>query len=154
MTGLNINAVRRELGNLEEFGLLKSSVQGNMKVYAVDRSMAIWEELTSIVLKTEGIAREIKEHLDEIGSIKWAFIYGSYARNEARINSDIDLFIVGDVDEDQLLTHIRAVEAQLSREVHYVLFTDEEFKNRVDSGDSFVSNVLIEPRIAVVGDLP
>lgn len=153
-TDLNINAVRRELINLEGIGLLKSAQKGNMKVYHSDNSMPIWQELTSIVLKTEGVAKEIKEHLDEIGSIQSAFIYGSFAQNDARLNSDIDLFIIGSIDEDRLLSSIRKIEGQLSREVNYVLFSKDEFDKRVEQGDPFVTNVLREPKIMISGKLP
>ena len=42
------------------------------------------------------------------------FIYGSFARGEAGAGSDIDLFIVGEVDEDRLITVLQETEDQLS----------------------------------------
>ncbi|MGB2842997.1 MAG: nucleotidyltransferase domain-containing protein [Halobacteriota archaeon] len=148
----NINAVRRELANLESIGLLKSERRGNSKYYGVNRKMPIYNELASIILKTEGVAKELQDSLSEIG-VEIAFIYGSFASGKAGVDSDIDIFIIGEVDEDNLIIKIREVEKKLSREINYVLFTAKEFEMRGKSKDPFVLNVLREPKIMLVGDL-
>ena len=92
----NINAVRRELSNLEQIGLLKSKKEGNMKYYSVNRDFFIYDELKSIILKTEGVAKVINDDLSKIGNIKLAFIYGSFASGKADAESDIDVFLAGE----------------------------------------------------------
>ncbi|MEA2003696.1 MAG: nucleotidyltransferase domain-containing protein [archaeon] len=151
--GENINSVRRELTNLEEIGLLTSKRKGNLRYYVTDRNMPIYEELTSIILKTEGIAKILKDNLYEMGDIKIAFIYGSFARGEAMTESDIDVFIIGNVNEDILIVAVREIEKKLSREVNYILFMPEEFEERLKNKDPFVLNVLREPKIMFIGDL-
>ena len=148
----NINAVRRELANLEGIGLLKSERRGNSRYYAVNKKMPIYNELASIILKTEGVAKELRDSLIEIG-VKAAFVYGSFANRKAGMDSDIDVFIIGDVNEDELIIKIREVEKKLSREINYVLFTAKEFKKRERNKDPFVLNVLKEPKIMLMGDL-
>jgi predicted transcriptional regulator len=51
ITALNINAVRRELANLEEIGLLTSSRRGNARFYTVNIAFPIYQELVGIFLK-------------------------------------------------------------------------------------------------------
>lgn len=51
ITGLNINAVRRELANLEELGLLMSRRVGNGRFYTVSIAFPIYQELVNIILK-------------------------------------------------------------------------------------------------------
>jgi len=114
--------------------------------------MPIYNELASIILKTEGVAKELKESLIEIG-VETVFIYGSFASGEATVNSDIDIFIIGEVDEDKLIIKIREIEKTLSREINYVLFTAKEFERKKKSKDPFVLNVLKEPKIMLIGDL-
>lgn len=150
----NMNAVRRELINLEETGLLKSSRKGNMKQYILNKEMPLYEELASMVLKTEGVAKILSEHLNELGSIRTAFIYGSFARNNARLSSDIDVFIIGTINEKTLISAFHDLEKQLSRDINYVLLTPEEFALRKQKKDPFVTNVLKEPRVMLQGDLP
>ncbi|MCX6651921.1 MAG: nucleotidyltransferase domain-containing protein [Methanomassiliicoccales archaeon] len=154
LTELNINAVRRELANLEAIGLLTSKPAANTKVYSVDQKMPILQELTSIILKTEGVTRMLKENLAEIGYIESAFVYGSFAKNEAKLTSDVDLFIIGSVDEEKLIGVIHMAEEQTSREINYVAFTQEEFEERRRKEDPFVTNVLREPKIMLIGSAP
>lgn len=149
----NTNAVRRELKNLEEIGLLSSARKGNLKYYTVNKSMSIYAELTNIILKTEAVGRILTENLMKIGDIKAAFIYGSFARGNAGGKSDIDLFIIGHVHEDELIRCIEKLETQLSREINYVLFTPDELAGRIRNKDPFVQNVLREKKIMLIGEL-
>lgn len=148
----NINAVRRELANLEEIDLLKSERRGNSKYYVVNKKMPIYNELASIILKTEGMAKVLQDSLSGL-SVETAFIYGSFASGKAGVDSDIDTFIVGEINEEELIKEIREVEKRLSREINYVLFTAEEFERRKKRKDPFVLNVLKEPKIILIGDL-
>jgi Fic family protein len=51
ITGLTINAVRRELANLEEIGLLSSRRAGNARFYTANIAFPIYPELMGILLK-------------------------------------------------------------------------------------------------------
>jgi DNA-binding transcriptional ArsR family regulator len=54
ITGLNINAVRRELANLEELGILRSRTAGNARFYTAQILCPIYPELVGILLKSKG----------------------------------------------------------------------------------------------------
>ena len=149
----NINAVRRELANLEEIGLLTSVRRRNSKYYIVNKNCPIYDELARIILKTEGVGKVLHDTLAELGRIEVAFIYGSFASGKAGAESDIDVYLIGDVNEEKLVMKIREIERKLSREINYVLFTPEEFEERVKNKDPFVLNVLKEQKIMLMGDL-
>jgi predicted nucleotidyltransferase len=149
----NTNAVRRELNNLEKISVLKSRSKGNMKYYAVNREMPIYKELKSIVLKMGGVSGMLITRLNKLGNIKLAFIYGSFARDEETSESDIDLFVVGDVDEKELLKNIRPLEDMLSREINYALFSEDEFKKRIKKKDPFITNLMKAEKITIIGDV-
>ena len=51
ITNLNINAVRRELANLEEMGLLTSRRVGNGLFYTANIAFPVYQELVSIFVK-------------------------------------------------------------------------------------------------------
>ena len=152
ITGENLNAVRRELASLEEIGLLTSTRRGNARYYVVDRNFPIYHELTAIILKTEGVAKVVRERLAGVGGVDTVFIFGSFASGTAGAASDIDLFIVGDVDENLLMPAVREAESALGREINYVLFPREEMDQRIAMGDPFVLNVLNEPRVMLIGE--
>jgi predicted nucleotidyltransferase len=149
----NINAVRRELSNLENIGLLKSKNKGNMKYYNINKDFSIYPELKSIILKTEGVSKVIKNDLINLGNIKMAFIYGSFASGEDTRDSDLDIFLVGNINEDQLIKELSKLEETLSREINYVLFSKEELDKRIKEKDPFISNLLSGPKIIILGNL-
>ena len=151
MCGENYNAVRRELANLESFGLINGQKKGNQQYYAVNRDFFIYDELQKIVLKTEGIAKIIKEDLARVSNIECMFIYGSFAQGTAGAKSDIDLFIVGDVDENSLIPLVHTSERAINREINYTLMHSDELRKRKRAGDPFVKNVMKEPKIMIIG---
>ena len=153
MTEENMNAVRRELANLQSFGLITGERKGMQQYYTVNRDFFLYEDLQKIVLKTEGVARVIKEHLTGMADIRYMFIYGSFARGSAGGKSDIDLFIVGDIDENELIPLVHESERALDREINYTLMRPAELEQRKRDGDPFVKNVLLEPKLMIIGTI-
>ena len=151
LVGKNYALVRKELARLESFGLLTSEAKGNQTYYSVDRNFFLYPELQRLVLKTEGVAQALKERLADIGDVECIFIYGSFASGTAGAKSDIDLFIVGDVDEDRLIPLLNESERTLQREINYTLIKKEELRDRVAEADPFVTNVLNGPKIMIEG---
>jgi predicted nucleotidyltransferase len=151
MTEENMNAVRRELANLESFGLISGMKKGNQQYYAVNRDFFLYEDLQKILLKTEGVARVIREKLANLEKIDCMFIYGSFASAKTKAKSDIDLFIVSDVDENQLIPLVHESERALNREINYTLMQRDDLKKRKRTGDPFVKNVMLEPKIMIIG---
>jgi predicted transcriptional regulator len=94
-----VSMIRKELTHLEDSGIFVSSKKGNLIYYSLNTSYPLFEELKSIVFKTIGIQGLLKETLSKIKGIEVAFIYGSFAKKEEDVGSDIDLFIVGSEDD-------------------------------------------------------
>jgi predicted nucleotidyltransferase len=151
MTEENINAVRRELANLESFGLISGMKKGNLQYYTVNHDFFLYEDLQKILLKTEGVAGVIKEKLANLEKIDCMFIYGSFASGKALAKSDIDLFIVSDTDENTLIPLVHESERALNREINYTLMQRDDLKIRKRTGDPFVKNVMQEPKIMIIG---
>ncbi len=149
----NYNSVRRELKNLEDLGLLISKKQGNLKYFSIETHYPIYPELRNIIMKTEGVSNYAKDLLSQVSGVEVAFIYGSFASAEADKGSDLDLFIVGDVNEDELLKKISSLEEMVNREINYFLITTDELKARSKKEDAFLYNVLEGPKIMIIGDL-
>lgn len=148
--GENYSAVWKELVRLERLGILTSERRGNSKEYQVNKDCPIAPELRSIVLKTEGAGMAIKEKLQELGSVKKAFIYGSYASGEADARSDLDLMIIGEVNLDQLAPVISELEKELNRPINYVIYSEEEWNEKVAVKDPFQENVTKSPKIILI----
>ena len=147
----NINAVRRELANLESFGIIAGQRKGNQQYYTVRTDHFLYPDLQKVLLKTEGAVGIIHTALSE-EPIECMFIYGSFAKGSAGSGSDIDLFIVGNIDEDQLIPVIHSCEQATGREINYTLMTKWEFRKRKRENDPFVKNVMHEEKILISGN--
>jgi uncharacterized protein len=93
----------------------------------------------------------IKEKLQEMGGVKEAFIYGSYASGEADARSDLDLMIIGEINLDRLAPVISELEKELNRPINYVIFSEEYWKEKKAVKDPFWENVARAPKIWLIG---
>ena len=121
----------RELAALEREGLFTSSRKGNLKFYALNTSYPLFKELKDIIFKTGGVEGSLRELVKEFDGIKRAFIYGSYAANREKESSDIDLFIVGSIIENEWIIELNKVGQKLNREINYVYYGEDEFKRKI-----------------------
>jgi len=152
LTHQPIRAVQRELERLVGIGLIKKSAQGNRYYYRINTDCSIFRELKSVFFKTVGLAGILKARLSNKEDIGIAFVYGSYARNQENLASDIDLMIVGKISSRRLSSIIADAKRELGREINYVVFTEDEFRQKAKRKDHFVSSVLEDKKIYIVGD--
>ncbi len=152
LTGLPIYAVQREVERLRTLGLLVSSAHGNQVHFQVNRGFFLFPELQGIFLKTTGLAALVGATLQKAAEIALAFVYGSYAAHQETITSDIDLLVIGSLSSRALHNTLQEAEDLAHREINYVLFSPEEFREKVQAGDGFLQNVLASPRLFLIGD--
>jgi len=143
--------VSRELKNLEALGLLISEKQGNLKYYSVNENFFLYPELKAIIFKTTGVQGLLKEALERLKGIETAFIYGTYATGKESESSDVDIMIIGKPDLTKLNEIISNLEEKLNREINYMSFDQEEFKERRKAGDAFINDVLSGEKIMLKG---
>jgi len=146
------NAVWQELNNLERIGLLVSERGANVKYYRLNPDFPIYEELKRIILKTSGLGQSLRGALDHLGTVEWAFIYGSVAAGDEDFLSDVDLMLVGEVNLLALSAVIARLENQLGREISYLTLTRAELAQRLADGDPFINNALAGPKVMLIGD--
>jgi len=151
LSGQSIRAVQREVARLEELGIIEKSIQGNRIYYKVNKNCPIFKELKSLLFKSVGIAQVLKGNLKN-NNIQVAFIYGSYARGKENLLSDIDLMVIGKISYRELSHLLSKPRKELMREINYVVFSPKEFKERVKQKDHFVSSVLKDKKIFIVGN--
>ncbi|MGI0102120.1 MAG: nucleotidyltransferase domain-containing protein [Nitrosotalea sp.] len=143
--------VQKELKNLESLGLLDSRKKGNMVLYKLRTKSPIAEDLKRIFLKTESIGQAIMKDLD-IEKIKFAFIFGSFAKGVETPTSDVDVLILGDVNEDDVIRSISKTERRIGREINFILWTEEEFLERVEKKIPLIKEISKTPVIMIAGD--
>jgi predicted nucleotidyltransferase len=150
-TGINAGTLHRELKRMETAGLLTMQRVGNQVLYAANPQCNIMTELQSILRKTVGLADVLREALTPLSArIDAAFVFGSIARGEEAVHSDVDLMVIGAASFDEVVAATYDLEARLGRRVNPVVLTREQFaERRVDS--AFFQRVLSGPRIPLLG---
>jgi predicted transcriptional regulator len=153
-----INSVRRELANLLSIGLISSEGSNNRLYYEVNAKYEYYEQLRSIfttmpVKSADPVIKETREEdqiikkLRSTGSVQFAFLSGSFT-NDSRTN--IDIFVVGDVNKARLAKVVAEMEKEMNRELNYSAMTPEEYQYRLSLNDRFVTNVLEAKKIVVI----
>lgn len=144
--------IRRELMALENAGLFLKENRGNQVYYYLNKSYPLFDELKSIVFKTSGAAKLLQDILMKFKGIRNAFIYGSFAKGEFGVDSDIDLMIIGKIDEEELINKLNKLETQLQREINYTIYSSEEFHQQKIQKNSFILDTLQGEKIILIGN--
>lgn len=144
--------MRRELIRLESVGLLKGRVSGRQKYYSANTEHPLFPEFKSIILKTVGLGDALKDLAEGRNDIELAFIYGSYAKNSENMESDIDLFVLGDIPSKDLQKIISVLETEVKRDINSVIYSTKEFRDKIKAKNHFLISLLKEPKIYLKGD--
>lgn len=147
-----INAVRRELLNMKEVGMVREEKRGNRLYYTFNRSYLFHKDLLSMVAKVTGLGTTIHKSAPKLGRIKFAMLSGRFARKMPRLKDMVDLLIVGDIIMPQLTELIKEQEAKLGREINYTVMTEKELDYRKTHSDPFINRILQGSRVMLVGD--
>lgn len=152
LLGEDSTNISRELARLEKMGILVSTLEGRQKYYQANRQSAIYSELCGLAIKTAGVADVLRKAVAPMSNqVSLAFVYGSMAKGTATSVSDVDLLVVGDLDETALHVALMQAQEQLRRSVNYTLLSQSEFLRRRREKKGFLARVLAGPKIAIVG---
>jgi predicted nucleotidyltransferase len=148
------SSLQRELGSLVASGFLLRRQDGRRVYFKANTESPLFPELRGLVEKTAGIIPELKAAIEKFGGrIELALLYGSIARGEEHAGSDIDLMVVGTLEQIDLLPVLRKLENRFCREVNVTLFSPEEFRRKLLSADHFLSSVMNAKTIPLKGSL-
>ena len=152
LTGTTPGTLNRELARLHDAGLLDRERVGNQHRYSANRAHPIYPELAGILRKTVGIADVLIHALRPLSpEIRAAFVFGSVARGAEAAGSDVDVMIVGSLDFGSAVDALHPVQQQLGREVNPKIYSVREWKSKVEANDAFVTEVLAQPKIFLIG---
>jgi len=153
LTGVPAGSLHRELGLLGDAGLLERSMAGNQVRYQADRACPVYDDLANLFRKTAGLADVLRDSLAPLGKkVRMAFIFGSTAQGKEGAASDIDLMVIGSASLTQVVEALAGTSARLRREVNPVAMKPEAFRSKAKARDRFVSRIIREPKIFLVGD--
>lgn len=148
----NINSVRCELKKLSSIGLVSSEREANLLYYKINTHCPLYKELKNLIYKTEAFGPYLKEISTFPNDVCVAFVYGSTAYDQEWERSDIDLFVLGDIDGEKLHRYIFKLEEKIGREINTVHMNLSEFRAKVKKRNAFLKRVLSGEKIFIKGD--
>jgi hypothetical protein len=105
------------------------------------------------VISTERINSAENVLIKEISKnkvIEFAFIFDAYPKKEVRFDSDINLFVIGDINEDDICTIIKRVENKTGRGIDYSVSILNEFKKNLEK--SFFHKEIVKNYQLIIGN--
>lgn len=154
LTGVGLGPVQRELKRLTDSGLVTRTPRGRQVFFQVNRDSPVYSALRELVIKTAGLADVIREDLAPLRSdLDIVLVFGSFASGENHRGSDIDLLIVSDrVSLGRVASAMERTQQDLNREINPILYSRDEFAQKVRNHHPFLSRLLEGPKIFIVGD--
>ncbi len=137
------------LKRLQEIKILKVEKSGKNKQYTLNKENILTkhyliaaEELATInFLETNFIVKKLAEHLNIMDISSTLILFGSYVKGYANEASDIDLFCVGKLTENQQRS-IKKFGATYGKIINLKTVTPENFGAALRNGDILIKEVV------------
>ncbi|EKD46372.1 MAG: putative transcriptional regulator, partial [uncultured bacterium] len=140
--GERINSVRHELANLQKIGLVKSKSRERKRYYQMNQSFPLYKELGDLVIKATGAPQaKLVQRILAMGDVRYAILTASFL-GRGKTDSGVDMFIVGNINNDELKRFVRKLESEYDREIKYAVMNDRDFQYRMQIGDRFVRDMV------------
>ena len=138
---IDASNLSKKLKVLESEKVLRSNMEGNRRIYSLNKEFPLLSEYKKIFIYKYGFENRIKKELEKIKGIQQAYIFGSYLRNDFSEDSDIDLLLVGDHSSIEVIKTLSVLENDYGREINVVNYSQKEFIAKKHK-DDFLKNVL------------
>jgi len=146
-----INSVRRELENLEKFGLLTAKLKDQKKYYQLNQDFPIINELKALFDKSKLLVeRLISQKVLKLAGLKYLALTGQFTGEE---NVPTDVLLVGKISREAVEKFISDLEKVYNKQVRYTYFTNQEFNLRKDLTDKFLYSILNGKKVVLVNKL-
>ena len=159
LIGVQLNAIRREIANLEKASLIgpaedKCKVGENSercKYFQLQTNSILYPEFKDLMAKVQIFEeREFVEELKKrAGKIKFLLLTGYFTGDK---DAESDLLIVGAIKPAATAKIVRQFEKNISRELRYTVMTEQEFKDRREIGDKFLYGLLETKHLVAIDD--
>ncbi len=157
---VQLNAVRREIANLEHIGVIAQVDAGivehdeetsteRSKFYQLQTSFILYPELKALLSKGQLLEEQvfIEEIKKRAGNLKLFLLTGLFT-NETRTGTDI--LLVGEFKIGPLAKVIKDFEKKLGQPIRYTLMEEKEFSERREIGDVFLYALFESKHVMIV----
>jgi len=148
-----INAVRRELRNLETAGILISEKNGNKLEYRIDTNCIFLHELYSLLRKDDPEMLELKRRLHSLENISTALVTKNYFSKKYPQDNDVDIYIFAETDIKSVNALIKDLEITLKRELRVAAFKTSDVPFHLKNRDPILLKALSTDTINLIGSV-
>jgi predicted nucleotidyltransferase len=147
--GLSVHSLQRELERLESMGLIRRHEEHGRVFCTPIVEHPSWAAFQTLVREHADPADVLRDALTNVEGIRAAFVFGSHARGDTRSDSDVDLFIVTDMEPGAgFAKALLETQVLLDREIDFKRLSYDELREKQGG---FVRDALGGPKKWVVG---
>ncbi|TQL70184.1 nucleotidyltransferase-like protein [Nocardioides albertanoniae] len=151
LEGHSLGSVQEALRAWERLGVIESRAVGRAYVYRVVESHAAIAPLRALLDPLSALTEIVNASVtDDVESV---ILFGSVARGEATVESDIDLAVIAGGCWDQRADLQEAVTAALGNDCDVLVFTPDAFADALATGESVAADI-VRDGVALVGSKP
>lgn len=146
-------AVRKEINELKKIKFLIEKVRKGSKYYTLNQNFCFHSELKSLFAKsTASPEAGSLAKLKNIGDVKLALVSGIFLNYP---KSKVDMVLVANnVSRGKLRSVMNGLEAEIGKEVSFVLMNSDEFKYRLDMLDRFLLDFMEGTHLELIDKIP
>ncbi len=146
--GHSLWSVQEALKALTQLGLVETRTVGRAGVHVINEAHSSIAPLRALVDPMAALKLAVAEVVDS--NVEAVLLFGSVARGEATVESDIDLAVIAAPRWDARAELEDAVRARLGNGCDVLVFTPSEFAQLAAAGEPVVSDILGDG-VALVG---
>ncbi len=145
--------VTRELNRLAKMGFIRENTRKRVKTFQLHPSFPFIPELHSLVSKSNvNIPHQMFQKLRATGEVKLILISGIFL-NYPKGKADM-ILVINNASRTKLKGVIEHIEAEVGRDVRFVLMDSEELRYRLNMLDRFLIEFLEGPYQEIVHKIP
>jgi hypothetical protein len=145
--------IRKELNELKKIKFIVEKVKKSGKTYTLCPEFYYLDELKNLFAKSNAYPQcKSLGKIKLIGDVKLALVSGTFLNYP---KSKVDLVMVANnVSRGKLKQAMGNLEAEIGKEISFVLMNSEEFKYRLDMLDRFLLDFLEAPHEELINKMP
>ena len=144
--------IRREIEMLSKIKFILKSTQRDKVSYRLNQNFDFYPEMKNLFSRANTSPQcKSLARVANLGSVKLAVISGVFINYQ---KSKADMILVGDnISKARLNNLMSSLEAEIGKEINFVLMTMDEFKYRLNMLDKFILEFLEGPHEEVINKI-
>ncbi|EKE25474.1 MAG: putative transcriptional regulator [uncultured bacterium] len=146
-------AVRKELNEFKKIKFVSEKTKKGTKCYMLDPTFNYYQELKNLFAKSTSSPQcKSLARIKNIGEVKLALISGVFI-NHPKSKADMVL-VANNVSRSKLKSVMSSLEAEIGKEISFVLMNTDEFKYRLDMLDRFLLDFVEDTHVELIDKIP